>query len=106
MTALPGCLEEVTEDWVAEALSDTIGEFDAMTIENLGDGIGQVSELGKLTIVARTGEQHTIIVKTRTNVPAMHDIGLSYGMYEREVNFYQQMAHEISLRTPEVYYAE
>ena len=106
MTALPGCLEEVTEDWVAEALTDTIGELDTMTIENLGDGIGQVSELGKLTITSRDGGQHTLIIKTRTNVPAMHDIGLSYGMYEREVNFYQQMADDISLRTPEIYYAE
>lgn len=105
MTALPGCLEEVSADWVSEALSDTIGEVDAITVENLGDGIGQISELGKLT-VEQNGEQRTLIVKTRTNVSAMHDIGVSYGMYEREVNFYQNMAEEITVRTPEVYYAE
>jgi hypothetical protein len=105
MTALPGCLDDVSAEWVADALSDTISGISSVTVENMGDGLGQVSELGKLTIVTDAGDTKTIIVKTRTNVPDMHQIGMTYGMYEREVNFYSTLASEIPLRTPEIHYA-
>ena len=62
MTALPGCLEEVSADWVSEALSDTIGEVDAITVENLGDGIGQISELA----LGITHKAHAASASART----------------------------------------
>jgi hypothetical protein len=105
MTALPGCLDEVSAEWVADVLADKLNGVRSVSVDNLGDGLGQVSELGKLTIDTEAGETKTFVVKTRTNVSDMHEIGITYGMYEREVNFYDQLADELPIRTPDVHYA-
>jgi hypothetical protein len=105
MTGLPGCLDEVSAEWVADVLADVLDGDCSVSVENLGDGLGQVSELGKLTIDTEAGETKIFVVKTRTNVSDMHEIGITYGMYEREVNFYEQLADELPIRTPEIHYA-
>ena len=110
MIDLPHSLADVATDWVSKVLADTPrfanDPVEGMDIEPLGDGIGQLSELGILDLTHRSGAQNRVVLKLHTQVSSMHNLAIAYGVYEREVNFYRTLAGEIPMRTPEVYFAE
>lgn len=102
----PASREEVTESWLAELLA-AHPEFqarppDSIALTPMGEGIGQLSVL-LLADVADADGDRQLVVKLHAGVPEMHDIGLRYGHYQSEVNFYRHLASEVPIRTPKVY---
>lgn len=107
---LPKDRSEVTEDWVADVCSsflDSPGDpIEAVRLTNLGDGVGQLSELLLADVDCRGGSSHQFVIKLHTNVPEMHQIGMGYRYYETEVRFYTEFASQVPMKTPAVYLAE
>jgi hypothetical protein len=107
---LPMNRSEVTENWLLETLSElkefSIGPVKSISLKPLGDGIGQLSVLVLADLVLDSSKKLQLIIKLQTNVPGMHDIGMRYGYYENEVNFYKYFSNSVPLRTPEVFVAE
>ncbi|MBD3647729.1 MAG: hypothetical protein HUJ31_09830, partial [Pseudomonadales bacterium] len=107
---LPADRSEVTDAWVMNLLaahptfrSDTIT---AVRLEHFGDGIDQLSTLVRADLTCASGADHQLVIKLHTNVPGMHEIGLRYGHYESEINFYRHLADKVPVRTPELYAVE
>ncbi len=107
--AVPQIAEEVTADWLTGALR---GRWPAIEVrgveaESLGEGIGQMSVLKRLTLDhgGAPDAPRCMILKLHTPFPDMRAVADRYHMFEREVNFYQRFADRVPVRTPEVFYA-
>jgi hypothetical protein len=67
--------------------------------------MGQLSTLVIADLRCASGATHQLVVKLHANVPDMHDIALRYNHYESEINFYNHLADDVPMRTPEMYVA-
>jgi hypothetical protein len=106
---LPTNRSEVTETWLLETLSalpEFLDPVSNIRLKPLGDGIGQLSVLVLADLVLDSGKKLQLIIKLQTDVPDMHDIGMRYGYYENEVNFYNFFSDKVPLHTPDVFVAE
>jgi len=107
---IPTSMHEVTDQWLIDILSsqqafadDPISSVDRQSV---GDGIGQVGEFNKVVVTTESSKQTTLFLKLRAPIEGMHAVALRYKMYEKEVRFYNELAAQMDVRTPEVYYAD
>jgi hypothetical protein len=105
--SFPTSRSDVTESWLRQTL-DAHPRFQedpilTVSLQDLGDGIGQMSALTLASLVCASGRQLQLVVKLQAPVPEMHQVALSYGHYDSEVGFYTEMASDIPMRTPDIY---
>lgn len=106
---LPTSIEEVDAEWLNAALaaSGALPAGDAitsLTCERVGVGIGLLGDLHRLRYLSREGTQGSVVVK----LPASNELRATadaLGLYRREVDFYQQAAEKVPLRTPQLHLA-
>jgi aminoglycoside phosphotransferase (APT) family kinase protein len=106
---LPVDREAVDELWLASTLAPH-PEFQSDPIVSasfraLGDGLGQMSEMLIAHTRRASGAELALVIKLHTTVEDMRDLAIRYRHYLRETNFYQQLAHEVPVRTPRIYAA-
>ncbi len=112
-TPIPATADEITVDWLNNVLRKS-GVLQGATIrsferEIIGGDIGFVGELSRVTLhydkPAPTAPA-SVIAKLPTRVEAVRNISQAFGFYEREVNFYRDLAELVDVRTPRCYYSE
>ncbi len=114
MTALPmpETPNAATPEWLTDALRSTgaltEGRVTAVTTEPIGEGVGVFGQLGKLTVSYDSpgAGPSTLVIKMDTDAEVNRAAADGLGFYEREVNFYKDLAPSLDLRTPACYYAE
>ncbi|HLK23599.1 MAG TPA: phosphotransferase [Caulobacteraceae bacterium] len=106
MTATPTCAADITAQWLRAAAPELAG-VESVTAERLGEGVGMMTELYRLTLKYREGASgpRSLVVKQPAAIEALRDVANAYGLYEREVLFYRDLAQTISLRAPRCYIA-
>ena len=108
--AIPQSVDELTPEWLSDALRDVLGEarVQAVTVEMLGEGEGFVGTLARLRLELdreAPDAPASVIAKLPTSVPANRATGELLGAYEREVCFYRELASRVRYRTPALYVA-
>ena len=83
-------IEEVTKEWLSSTLKIPISDFKHTRI-----GTGQVSWTYRLTLTT-SSELKSVILKVSSSNPESRHAGLSLGIYEKEVHFYQSIAPSLS----------
>ena len=108
---IPLVIDDVDVAWLDGALTGH-PKFDSQTIVGfssrpIGVGIGQVSALALLDLeFDRAGPAPgQVVLKLQTTFEDINRIAVDYRMYEREVQFYSEIAGQLPVRTPEVYHA-
>lgn len=110
---LPTTPAETTPEWLTGALRGTgaIGpgtRITAITSELVGEGagfIGLVARLGLTYAGDTAGAPGTLIAKFPAPDPGSRQVGNLYGLYEREVRFYNGLAGDCGLEVPRCYFA-
>ncbi len=105
---------DVTAEWLTSALrsSGTLKDATVTSLEFEGDiaaGVGFMGELAKITPTydqAEAGAPASIIAKFPAAAPDNREIAEVFRFYEIETRFYQQIASDIELSTPELYYGD
>ena len=105
---------EVTAEWLTSALrsSGTIKDASVTSFEFEGDiaaGVGFMGLLAKITPTydqAEEGAPASIIAKFPAAAPDNREIAEVFRFYEIETRFYQQIAVEVELNTPKLYYGD
>lgn len=108
---IPKNVESVTPAWITARLAeggilqDTIlAEF---SVEPITDK-GITSQLARLHLTYSPNSSNSpksMIAKFSASDPALIDLMRTLRLYEREVRFYNELAHTVDLRTPQCYYA-
>ena len=110
MKDIPNSVAAVSEEWLLNILVDQ-GAFKPDVIKTIktqpmGEGIGQTGEFCKVLVETQSSEQSVFFLKLRAPIEGMHQVALRYRMYENEVRFYKELASNLQVRTPQVFYAD
>ena len=110
--ALPAELSQLTPEWLTTTLRDAgvIGANETVTRvteERLGEGVGFIGVVGRLrlTYADGAGSLPSLIAKLPSPDEGARTIGNMYGLYEREVRFYTDVAASVGIATPRAWYA-
>ena len=98
----PTAPEDLTADWLSATLNTQIDEF---RVEHFGEGAGIIGMVTRLHLTGPDAPA-TIIAKFPSPAEENRAVAATYDMYQREVNFYRQIADQINLRVPDCYCAE
>jgi hypothetical protein len=98
---------EITPEWLTAALRAG-GRGDALveklTFERIGEDRGLVGVTVRL-LVDGSGTPHSLVAKLALPAAEARERVRAFGIYRREVTFYQEIAARIPLRTPEVFFS-
>jgi hypothetical protein len=111
--AVPALSGEVTAEWLTEVLRgggslSAAGSVKQVKSEPIGEGVGFSGEVARFRIEydgPADGAPSTIVGKFPSPNEGSRTIAKLYGLYERESNFYNDLADGFALRTPKCYFA-
>jgi len=106
MGNIPAQVADITTDWLNEVLAGgPVGRLTGFTSERLGEGVGILGELARLTLEYAPGESGpaTMIAKCQSPAPENQFLSKVMGFYLREVNFYREVADSVEFRVPTPY---
>jgi hypothetical protein len=108
----PASLDEVTPEWLTQVLRDAGALHEAAVtsfeIERVGVGVGFLGQLGRITPRYDREQEPApayLIAKFPTDDEGGRELAAMYGFYKAEVNFYREIAADVTTRTPHCYYS-
>ena len=108
--SIPEQLDDLTPEWLTAALRES-GELTASTTvtsaeqQILGEGEGFLGDIVRLTLSYDGGEGPGTVIAKLPKL-ANRAMGELLGAYERESCFYNEMAADLPLTTPRMYYGD
>jgi aminoglycoside phosphotransferase (APT) family kinase protein len=110
MTDITDTIDELTPEWFTAALreTNTIGRDTTVTHTRFSRfGAGQLAAVirAELTYDQEADGPSSVIVKQPSTDPGSRGIGTGLGMYRAEVNFYEQIAPQVGIASPRVYWS-
>lgn len=108
MIDIPNSADEITAAWLAAALAANghdLPAIESMERQRIGEGFGALSEIYRLTPrYAKGGDgPKSLIVKIAPPIQPVRDLAGAYGLYQREVTFYRDLASTVPMRSPACY---
>ncbi|MBK7329816.1 MAG: phosphotransferase [Dehalococcoidia bacterium] len=112
LTPLPPSIESLTPEWLTAALRSggalPEGSVTAFGHEIIGEGIGFIGTVARLKLQysgAGPEAPATAIAKLPSEDPGSRMVGVAFGLYEREVRFYSDLAGDCGLPAPKPYFS-
>ena len=105
----PRHLRDVTTEWLTACIRSQGGDgtVSTFTAQQLGEGVGMMATLNRLTLeYSSGGGPATLIVKFPGELEANLAVAAQFGLFQREVRFYQRAAGRTRMHTPKIYAAE
>jgi hypothetical protein len=110
MTTIPASAAAIDVAWLNEVLAPQgVGTISSVTAKNLGEGVGILAEVTRLTLNYENGQSGpgTLVAKVTSPAPENVFLCQMMGFYAREVAFYQQIAPALTaIRAPHCYHAD
>jgi len=107
---IPKRMDEITADWLTDALRSSGVIKDAKITETareqIGVGVGILGELARITLTYdrdEAGAPPTIVAKLPTQDPGGFGVAQMLGFYEKEAHIYHELAQELA--APRNYYS-
>ena len=101
---IPESFDQVTTDWLGEILNSTIN---TMTAAQIGQGVGIMGDIFRVEL--GSPDDHcpkSVVVKLPSSWEENRAQGVALGMFEAEVRFYNELAHQCPIGLPAIYHAE
>ena len=106
---IPEQLDDLTPSWLTSALraSGDLDDGEVVTVvrEPLGEGEGFLGDIARLRLSYRNGDGPDALVAKLPKL-ANRAMGELLGAYERESCFYAELASDLPLATPRLYYGD
>ena len=108
--SIPEHLDELTPEWLTAALREAgelaaTGEVTSVDRKMLGEGEGFLGDIARLRLGYQGGEGPATVIAKMPKL-ANRAMGELLGAYERESCFYDEMATDLPLETPRMYYGD
>ena len=105
MAELVPAPEDVTKQWLTEALQSAGFSGSVSGFEHRDIGTGQVGRCVRFTLDVTGDLPTTLIGKFASNDPVSREAGVQRDCYSREVGFYSDLAADLPVRRPACYFA-
>ena len=110
---IPGTAEDITAQWMTKALrqSGSLGEGRVASVqfEPIGVGLGFAAVVERATVMY-SGDAgsapETLVAKLPSQHTRTRELLTEIGGYEREARFYLELAKEVGIPVPELYYGD
>ena len=110
---IPAGPEDLTPQWLTDALRAG-GALDGARVrsarcEVAGRGVGFIGQIVRVALEYQgeaPGAPASLIAKLSSPSEGARTIAALYGLYEREVRFYQELARDVGMRVPTCYYSD
>lgn len=110
---LPAAPDDITPGWLTRALRTgghlgPGGEVSAVEARVVSEGTGFIGIVARIAIEyagEARGAPASLVAKLPSSDPGSRQVGLLYGLYEREVRFYGELAEAVGVATPRCYFA-
>lgn len=113
MVAIPQTAGRITPDWLRASVPasdrEAFANLSSVTAERLGQGVGMLTELHRLHLGYAPGATPgpaTLVAKLASSIPEVRRMARDWGLYQREVLFYRDIARTVGLRVPKAYVTE
>ena len=118
---LPGSANDVTADWLQQALAagmpPTFPPIKSLTVETIGTGLGLLADLLRCHLTyddhagtppgrERLERPATVIVKLPSSQAKSRRLCKRFELYKRECHYYRRLAARVPLRTPKLLYGD
>ncbi len=110
--SIPAGPEALTAEWLTDALRSTgvVGNTAITSIDTevIGEGSGFIGQLARVTLGydrPEEGAPASLIAKFPGASPAGREIGNLFDFYRREICFYEEIAGDVELTTPRLYFS-
>ncbi len=105
---IPAQIADISADWLNQRLGDGFGTITEATVANIGEGVGILGEVGRISLTYADGESGpaSLIAKCQSQHEENIFLAQMMGFYVREVSFYQQLAATLDLRVPSCHIAD
>lgn len=100
-TTVPRAPEEITSDWLSAALGVPATRFRTQPV---GAGQGFAGRLVRLSVDVEGGSPLSLIAKFPAGEGPTRDLAERFGLYERELCFYQALSKRAGAPVPRLYY--
>jgi len=110
MAVFPQRCGDINAAWLNEVLPADVrngGTVCAIDIEVIGEGVGLMGEVARLTMQYESGGPvgvRTAIVKVPTENEGFKHVGLMLGLYQKEHGFYADASQHVPVSIPRAYY--
>ncbi len=111
--SIPTQVDAITVEWLnqrlgAAATAHEFGEIVDVSIDHIGEGVGILGEVARLTLTYAPDARgpRTLIAKCQSVHPENVAVSQMMGFYEREINFYNDLAADLAVRTPRCHVAD
>ena len=108
---LPATTKDITVEWLNEVLHENgfLGDSNIVSLQHeaIGVGKGFLSDMSRLHLSYdkdTTQLPKTIIAKLPTEYPSHRQVAMLYNVYEKEIQFYTDIAPKSPIRVPELVY--
>jgi aminoglycoside/choline kinase family phosphotransferase len=109
---IPSGPQDLTPEWLTQALRSggaieraAVSSFEVKVI---GEGAGFLGQLAQVRLTydrPEEGAPQSLIAKLPAAAPENKEVAQFFRFYEREVRFYDEIAHSVELRTPRLYFS-
>ena len=106
MIELPKTADDLTAGWLASVMrasGHALPPMATLEKQRIGEGFGVLSEIYRLKLrYAGDGGDGpaSLVVKIAPPVQPVRDLAAAYGLYQREVTFYRDLAPTVPMRSP------
>lgn len=112
LTPLPATPQGLTPEWLTTALRSSgalpSGTVTAVEYDIIGAGIGFIGTVARLKLSyegAPATAPATMVAKLPSEDPGSRMVGVAFGLYEREVRFYDDLGAQCGLPAPKSYFS-
>ncbi|HEY5626042.1 MAG TPA: oxidoreductase family protein [Dehalococcoidia bacterium] len=112
LEVLPSRADDLTPELLTAALRSTgalgVADVTGVDVTPIGHGQGFVGTSFRCALTydrAEAGAPRSVIAKMATADTGLKQVFRDFGLYEREVRFYTQLQHDVSLPTPRCFFA-
>lgn len=110
MAEIPLTSDRIDPEWLRASVDPgdaaIFSNLTAIRAERLAEGLGMLADLYRLDLgyaPAAAPGPATLVAKLSSSVPEVQQMARAWGLYERELTFYRDIAPTVGLRVPKAY---
>ena len=102
MSDFPTSPDDLSAPWLSQALGFAVEDFE---VTYFGEGAGIMAMVTRVLLTTDADNPQSIIAKFPSPSADNRAVASTYNMYGREVQFYEDIAPKVEMRTPRCFYS-
>ena len=106
--SFPRKAEDITADWLTQALGLVTGDIQSVSVDFVGDAIGNTSEVFFVRLQLRDGVDcaNSFVAKVMPQFEGAIEVDKTLRLFQREIDNYRQVVSKTPIRAPDLVWSD